>query len=189
MVRYIKKLRDIYFTQIKLRHFKIGKGFHAGTRVRIWAKDILVIGRNFYIGRDSCIETDCVIGDNVIIANKVGIVGRYDHHYQEVGVPIRLASQIRDINYSWKGKNLPTKIGNDVWIGFGAIILSGVTIGDGAIVAAGSVVTKDVAPYSIYGGNPAKKIAERFSNEEDRYKHIEITTQLHSTYLSEPKFN
>lgn len=49
-------------------------------------------------------------------------------------------------------------IGNDVWIGFGSIILSGVKIGDGAVIGAGSVVTKDVLPYTIAGGNPAVEI-------------------------------
>lgn len=58
-----------------------------------------------------------------------------------------------------------TKIGNDVWIGNQAIIIAGVTIGDGAIVGAGAVVTKDVAPYSIVGGVPARKIGERFNPE------------------------
>lgn len=56
-------------------------------------------------------------------------------------------------------------IGNDVWIGFGATILNGVTVGDGAIIAAGSVVTKDVAPYTIVGGCPARTIRQRFSDK------------------------
>lgn len=56
-------------------------------------------------------------------------------------------------------------IGNDVWIGYGAMVLNGVSIGDGAVVAAGSMVTKDVPPYSIVGGNPARIIKMRFSEE------------------------
>ena len=56
-------------------------------------------------------------------------------------------------------------IGNDVWIGYEAVILSGVTIGDGTIVAARSVVTKDVPPYTIVGGVPAKPIRRRFDRE------------------------
>ena len=57
-------------------------------------------------------------------------------------------------------------IGNDVWIGAGALLLAGVRIGDGAIVAAGAVVTKDVEPYTIVGGVPAKVIKKRFTDEQ-----------------------
>ncbi|AHI52386.1 CatB-related O-acetyltransferase [Spiroplasma culicicola] len=55
-----------------------------------------------------------------------------------------------------------TVIGNDVWIGYGSIIMPGVTIGNGSIIAAGSVIVKDVEPYTIVGGNPAKLIRKRF---------------------------
>lgn len=58
-----------------------------------------------------------------------------------------------------------TVIGNDVWIGYEAVIMPGVKIGDGAIIAAKSVVTKDVKPYTIVGGNPAKVIRQRFPDE------------------------
>jgi virginiamycin A acetyltransferase len=57
-------------------------------------------------------------------------------------------------------------VGNDVWIGFEAVIMAGVSIGDGAIIASRSVVTKDVEPYSIVGGVPAKLIRKRFSEEQ-----------------------
>lgn len=60
----------------------------------------------------------------------------------------------------------PVVIGNDVWIGYGAKILPGVTIGDGAIIAAGAVITKDVLPYSIVGGVPAREIRKRFDEKE-----------------------
>lgn len=59
----------------------------------------------------------------------------------------------------------PLKIGNDVWIGQNVLLRPGLTIGDGAVVAAGSVVVKDVPPYAIVGGNPAKVIKYRFSPE------------------------
>lgn len=58
-----------------------------------------------------------------------------------------------------------TEIGNDVWIGNRAMVLQGVTIGDGAVVGAGSVVTKDVEPYTIVAGNPARVIRKRFDDE------------------------
>lgn len=59
-------------------------------------------------------------------------------------------------------------VGNDVWIGFEAVIMAGVSIGDGAIIASRSVVTKDVEPYSIVGGVPAKLIRKRFPEEQIR---------------------
>jgi len=64
--------------------------------------------------------------------------------------------------FAWRRQHHVT-IGHDVWIGHGAIVLPGRNIGSGAVVAAGAVVTKDVAPYSIVGGNPAKPIRPRFS--------------------------
>lgn len=60
----------------------------------------------------------------------------------------------------------PTIIGNDVWIGAKACVISGVTIGNGAIIAAGSVVTKNVPPYAIVGGVPSKIIRYRFSEQQ-----------------------
>lgn len=70
-------------------------------------------------------------------------------------------------NYGESPTNLKrTKIEHDVWIGHGAFIKPGVTIGTGAIIAAQSVVVKDVAPYSIVGGNPAKHIKSRFDDEK-----------------------
>lgn len=184
MIRLLKKIRNLYLVKIKWRDYVIGDGFHAGIRVRLWAKKTLIIGKNFYIGRDSFIETDCIIGDNVIIANKVGIVGRYDHHYQQIGTPIRLATSIRDRDYSWTGLGLLTKIGNDVWVGYGVTILSGVKIEDGAIIAAGAVVTKDVEEYAIYGGNPAKKIRDRFSSKTDLDLHKKML--INNAYVELP---
>ncbi|MGN7515412.1 MAG: CatB-related O-acetyltransferase [Allomuricauda sp.] len=68
-----------------------------------------------------------------------------------------------------EGKTFPQKgnitIGNDVWIGYNATIMAGVTIGDGAIIATNATVVKDVEPYSIVGGNPAKEIKKRFSKK------------------------
>lgn len=174
LIHFLKKLRDLWYKYIVWHRYKIGRNFHCGRDTFLWAKDKLEIGDNFYLGKHSSIETNCMIGNNVIIANYVGIVGRYDHNYQQVGVPVRMAMQIRDKDYNWKGTDELTIIGNDVWIGYGAIILSGVKIADGCIIAAGSLVTKDTEPYSVYAGTPAKKVKERFNTEYEKTKHIEM---------------
>lgn len=70
----------------------------------------------------------------------------------------------KNVTHSWDNKG-DIIIGNDVWIGYEAVILAGVSIGDGAIIGARAVVTKDVPPYTIVGGVPAKPIKKRFSDE------------------------
>lgn len=70
----------------------------------------------------------------------------------------------KDLASAWDNKG-DIRIGNDVWIGYDAVILSGVHIGDGAIIAARAVVTKDVPPYTLVGGVPAKEIRLRFDKE------------------------
>ncbi len=71
---------------------------------------------------------------------------------------------IKNVNAAWDNKG-DIVIGNDVWIGYEAVIMAGVTIGDGAIIGTRAVVTKDVEPYTIVGGVPAKPIRRRFSSE------------------------
>lgn len=71
---------------------------------------------------------------------------------------------VSEVSTAWDNKG-DTVIGNDVWIGYEAVILSGVHIGDGAIIGTRAVVTKDVEPYSIVGGVPAKPIRKRFDQE------------------------
>ena len=170
----IRKFRNWYLRKIKWRSYIIGKNLHAGRNVFLWAKHSIEIGENFYIGKYSQIECDALIGDNVIFANRVALIGRYDHHYQQIGIPTRLASQIRDKDYNWKGLYEKIVIEDDVWIGLGAIILSSVKIGKGSIIAAGSVVTKDVESYCIYAGNPAKKIKDRFETMEQLKEHLKL---------------
>ena len=72
----------------------------------------------------------------------------------------KVSPQTGDLPY--KGN---TVIGNDVWIGYEAVIMPGIQVGDGAVIAAKSIVVSDVAPYTIFGGNPAKCIRQRFDDE------------------------
>ena len=110
---------------------------------------LIVCGENFYANAHCHILGEITFGDNVLIGPKVIIWGR-DHGYKKDQL-------INKQPYTRES----IKIGNDVWIGACAIVLKGITIGDGAIVAAGSVVTKDVEPYTIVAGNPAKMIKRR----------------------------
>jgi len=157
MKQLIRELRFFYLVNIKWRRYSFGKNPYIGRSVYMWAKHSITIGDNFYIGKFSQIECDAEIGNDVIFANQVALVGRYDHNYTEIGIPIRMASQIRDKDYNWKGLTEKVTISDDVWVGYGSIILSGIKIGQGSIIAAGSVVTKDVEPFSIYAGIPANK--------------------------------
>lgn len=166
IINILNKIRSFYLRNIKYSCYEIGSNLHLGKGVNLWAKNSIFIGDNFYMGRNSQIECDVVIGDNVICGNNVAFVGKYDHNFKEIGNPTRLASQIRDKNYKWIGLTSKTIVEDDVWIGYGSIIMSGIKIGRGAIIASGSIVTKDVSPYNIVGGNPAKKITDRFTSEE-----------------------
>jgi acetyltransferase-like isoleucine patch superfamily enzyme len=108
------------------------------------------------------------IGAFCSIADQVVIFGGGEHRTDWITTfPLRIAlgAQLagKDGHPSSKGI---TRIGNDVWIGFRAMVLSGVTIGDGAVIGAGAVVSKDVAPYAIVAGNPAKVVRYRFAPDE-----------------------
>jgi acetyltransferase-like isoleucine patch superfamily enzyme len=174
MIRLIKQCYYLYLRHFLWNKYIIGKNLHSGRGVFLWAKNGIFIGDNFYIGRYSQIECDAIIGNNVMFANRVALIGRYDHNYSQIGTATRLASQISDVDYNWKGLQSKVVIEDDVWVGYGAIILSGVKIGRGAIIAAGSVVTRDVEPYAIVGGNPAHLIKYRFTKDEQMLHELKM---------------
>jgi len=139
---------------------------HIGIGSILWAPHRLTVADDVYIGKFCTLECDGSIGRFTMIANNVGLIGRYDHDHRTIGVPIRKAPWIGSPDYEGLGLGLQINVGEDVWIGFGAVVLTGVTIGRGAIVAAGSVVTRDVPPYAIVGGNPARTLTMRFTPEQ-----------------------
>ena len=144
-------------------------GGWGGGRYSILRKGV-EIGPNVELGDYSYISgprsyiEDAKIGKYCSIARQT-IIGVSGHNYNWVTTSPIIAS----IYYDMIDKDITVPqrerpiIGNDVWIGINAIIMRGVKIGDGAVIAAGAVVTKDVAPYSIVGGNPAKHIKYRFT--------------------------
>lgn len=112
----------------------------------------IVFGMNSFCGANCVIGVNkkVLIGNHVMIAHAVSIRDT-DHVFDDLNIPMAKQGIVSD----------QISIEDDVWIGHGAIILKGVSIGKGSIVAAGAVVTKDVAPYSIVGGVPAKLIRNR----------------------------
>lgn len=164
----LKKLKLLRCRLITLcrKKVKLGKNTTFGRGTVFYAPNRITVGDNVYIGKYCSLETDIEIGNHVLIGNNVGLVGKYDHDYSYVGKHIKDSPWIGDEDYCFKGKSLKIRVEEDTWIGFGAVILSGVTVGRGAIVAAGSVVTEDVPPYAIVGGNPARILSYRFEESQ-----------------------
>tara|TARA_R110002126_G_scaffold124451_1_gene266405 strand:+ start:20938 stop:21561 length:624 start_codon:yes stop_codon:yes gene_type:complete len=110
-----------------------------------------------------------IIGKFCMIASDVKFIMNGANHLTDAMSTYPFAVFGNGWEHAMDGKTYPQKgnitIGNDVWIGYNATIMAGVTIGDGAIIATNATVTKDVAPYSIVGGNPAKEIRKRFSED------------------------
>jgi len=147
MVRLLTMVQVFFFYRFRA----VGRQVRLGRRLFVYPHRV-TLGNHCYIGAGSYLDGDITIGDHSMLANNVAIVGG-DHAFGNPGVMMRNGGR-----EEWQ----PTVLGRDVWIGHGAIILNGVSVGDGAIVAAGSVVTKDVAPFSVVAGNPARHIKWRF---------------------------
>lgn len=156
-------------SQAPVRRF--GIDLHVGSRPRLWAPEHLEIGDHSYLGHEVCIETNCRIGKHVLMANRVALVGRRDHDYRTPGVPVRFGHWVGSVKRPSPHRSEGVVVEDDVWLGYGCLVLSGVRIGRGAIVAAGSVVKADVPPYAIVGGAPAVVVGQRFKTAEEIARH------------------
>lgn len=125
------------------------------------AKDFIAADHS-YVGPGAVINAGVTIGKYTMLGPRVSIVGN-DHVFTNIGTPIISAGRPPFVS---------TTIGMDVWIGANCTVLCGVTIEDCAIIAAGSVVTRDVKKGEIVGGVPAKFIKNRFQNPTDLESHI-----------------
>lgn len=143
-LRYIRLIRG-------RGNLQVGRHFYCGKNCSYSPKNRIRIGDNFYMGRNCHLAANANIGNDVLLASYVAMVGG-DHKIDEIDCKIRESGrdQMRTII-----------IEDDVWIGHGSIIMHGVHIGAGAVIAAGSVVTKDVPQRAIVGGNPAVVIRYR----------------------------
>jgi acetyltransferase-like isoleucine patch superfamily enzyme len=154
----LNRIRNFILFELRYPWIKTGKNVHCQYSAFFSSphRDI-TLGNNVGIGPGCYFVCDTLIGDKVFIAACVAFLNSDDHNYDIVG---------KAIWDSGRGDKYKIIVEDDVWIGHGAIILSPVRIGRGAIVAAGSVVTKDVPSYSIVGGNPARLIKWRFTEDE-----------------------
>lgn len=132
---------------VKMERASIGKCSSIGT---------LSAAYDCEIGNFCSIARECYIGGASHPLDWVSTSGCFYLKYNYTGMCYNEA------DYQWHRQ---TKIGNDVWLGIRTIIQGGVSIGDGAVIGAGSIVTKDVGPYEIWAGNPARFIRKRFDDE------------------------
>ncbi len=151
-------IRTFIIVKFKYQWIKCNGMVRIPWSVQMWSPHRhIVLGDRVQFGTDCIVYCDAEFGNDILVAMNVSIVGRDDHRYDIVG---------KTIWDSPRGDNGRVVVEDDVWIGHAAIVLSGVTIGRGSIVAAGAVVSQDVPRYSIVGGVPAKVIAKRFNNDQ-----------------------
>lgn len=140
------------FHHLRLFFYRLaGVKIGPGSRVHMWA--------NFYQPRGVSIGQDTIIGDHCFLDGRASL--KIGHHAAVASQVLFYNSQHDIHDPEFKAVEKPTEIGDYVFIGPRAIILPGVRIGRGAVVAAGAVVTKDVAPGKVVGGVPAKEIKTR----------------------------
>lgn len=163
-VGFFKSLVRIIVRKIRLLKFRItlgtcfnyGKNFSLGKNADIRSPGMVNIGYNVAIGKNFTVESELEIGNNVLISSNVSFINN-DHKFDDKNYTV----------YS-QGKNTIEKVilKGDNLIGYGVIIIAKVTIGKGSIVGAGAVVTKDIPPYSVATGIPARVIRPRFIDTE-----------------------
>lgn len=161
MKELLKRIRVFWLLTFRYRFRNVGEGFYCGKHLFIRPGTVSV-GNHVFIGKNCHLAVcDLRIGNHVMFAPGVAVVGG-DHAYKEVGVPVR---------DSGRGTEKAVVVEDDVWVGFGCVIMQGVTLGEGCIVAAGSVVTKSIEPYTIWAGNPARYLKDRFNSGEEAVLH------------------
>lgn len=187
---FTKALREIipvsFINYLKLLQCK--RRFPKASYIRTYEiKKDVEIGFHVGIGEDVILDSNVKIGDFSYINKGTiifsGSIGKFCSiaHYCQIGLPIHPLKYISTnpntygegnffgFKTHWEDIYNPPMIGNDVWIGSQAMIMQGVTIGHGAVIAAGAVVTKNVEPYEIVAGIPAKVIGYRFEKEKIEY--------------------
>lgn len=155
-VKYLAKIRNSNFGKYNIidekaaiENVKIGDFSYVAPNASI---------TNTIIGKFTCIGQNVIIGPaRHPVNNYISIHPAFYSNYMNLNFSINLNSF---------ETSLPVRLGSDVWVGANAIIMGGIEIGDGVIIAAGAVVTKNIQPYAVVAGIPAKIIKFRFKEEE-----------------------
>lgn len=171
MLKYIYGLLKNLFNPAVSMFARIDNLSYIDRKAKIYRKAKVFnssIGRYSYLGRGSSLIY-AEVGQFCSIASST-IIGLGIHTLNTLSTSPIFTEKNNGTCHCWTDKTLqyPYKkvfIGNDVWIGLRVIIMGGIRIGDGAVIAAGSIVTRDVPPYAIVGGIPAKILKYRFSQE------------------------
>jgi acetyltransferase-like isoleucine patch superfamily enzyme len=151
-------IRNFLMFKVRYPWVKMGTGIHCQwTTLFLAPHRHVVLGNQVGIGGRCLIQADLEIGNKVMIASNIAFLNRDEHIYNIIG---------RAMWDSGKSQSSKIIIEDDVWVGHGAILLAPLRVGRGAIVAAGSIVVKDVPPYAIVGGNPARILKMRFNPEQ-----------------------
>lgn len=154
------------------RFKSLGKRLTVSDTTSFFKRHSIETGDYVFLGADLHLRANVKIGHFVMIASRVAIVGG-DHRFDLVGIPARFTGRAGM-------EDLLTVIEDDVWVGYGAIIMAGVRIGRGAIIGAGSVVTKDVPAYAIAAGVPARVLRYRFTEQHQREHDESLDRLIHS---------
>lgn len=170
IVRNKGELHSLGTSFIGIFSNKIGLNYSGKGQLKITKNGGLLLGKNVRIARNGglFINARVTIGDNTYINPNLILIAQKGI---EIGSDCAISWNVQILDtdlHSIKSNNStsePIKIGNKVWIGCNCIILKGVKIGDGAIIAAGSIITKDVKPNCLYAGSPAKLIKENVAWE------------------------
>jgi acetyltransferase-like isoleucine patch superfamily enzyme len=161
-------LRNVLIFHVRYPWIEYGRNVHVQWSASFWApKRKIKLGNNVGIGPNCVIMSDMTIGNDVLVAPLVAFLSRYPHRYDVVGT---------SMFQSPRADRGEIVIEDDVWIGFGAIIMSGIRIGRGSVIAAGAVVLEDVPPYSIFIPERNHKLRQRFSSEQIELHEIGLKT-------------
>lgn len=173
------------FIRASLLGVRLGYGACISHKAQIRGVEFLgnvLIGKNVSIGKGTYVNSGEIVSAKIGAWCSIGYnvtIGPTEHDYSKITTSSYLFKKL----YMDKGTTnkdvFPPVIGNDVWIGANSIILCGVTIGDGAVIASGSVVSRDVQEYSVYAGIPAKFIKPRFSSEAE----LDASKKILSSHL------